>query len=56
MLDVNVSPIEFDHTQPTNQQWKYIVEQNLQAAKSFVIHFFLSFWIMASLPSITGLN
>ena len=38
MLDMNVSPIEFDHTQPTNQQWKDIVEQNLQAAKSFEIH------------------
>ena len=38
MLDMNVSLIEFDHTQPTNQQWKYIVEQNLQVAKSFEIH------------------
>ena len=38
MLDMNVSPIEFDHTQPTNQQWKDIVEQNLQVAKSFEIH------------------
>ena len=38
MSAMEVSPIEFDYTQPTNQQWKRILEQNLQAAKSFEIH------------------
>lgn len=38
MSNMKVSPIEFDHTQPTNQQWKYIIKQYLQAATSFEIH------------------
>lgn len=38
MPNMGVSPIEFDYTQPTNQQWKSIIKQHLQAAASFEIH------------------
>ena len=38
MPNMGVSPIEFDYTQPTNQQWKDIIKQHLQTTISFEIH------------------